>query len=62
MLGSWWLVGLIVGLLATIWVIYDVAKNQKDMRTSKKVLWILVAFLFGVIGGIAYYLVVKRKG
>ncbi|KPU63352.1 hypothetical protein EP1X_03150 [Thermococcus sp. EP1] len=62
MLGSWWLVGLIIGLLATVWVIYDVAKNQKDMRTSKKVLWILVAFLFGVIGAIAYYLIVKRKG
>ncbi|NJE25698.1 hypothetical protein E3E22_03485 [Thermococcus sp. MV5] len=62
MVSSWWLISLIIGLLATVWVIYDVAKNQKDMRTSKKVLWILVAFLFGVIGAIAYYLIVKRKG
>ncbi|USG99654.1 PLDc N-terminal domain-containing protein [Thermococcus argininiproducens] len=62
MLGSWWLISIIIGLLVTVWVIYDIVKNQKDMRTSKKVLWILVAFLFGVVGAIAYYLIVKRKG
>lgn len=60
MLGMWWTIGLVVGLLSLLWVVYDIAKNQKDMGTGRKVLWIIVALLFGLIGAAAYYIVEKR--
>ncbi|WP_283217997.1 MULTISPECIES: PLDc N-terminal domain-containing protein [Thermococcus] len=37
------------------------AKNQKDMGTGRKVLWIIVTLLFGLIGAAAYYIVEKRS-
>ncbi|WP_042699270.1 PLDc N-terminal domain-containing protein [Thermococcus sp. PK] len=60
MLGMWWTISLIIGLLSLLWVAYDIAKNQKDMGTGRKVLWIIVALLFGLIGAAAYYIVEKR--
>lgn len=53
------LVGLIA-LACAVWIIYDVAANQKKMSTGKKVLWIVLAILFSIITAIVYYFVVKR--
>ncbi|WP_087035314.1 PLDc N-terminal domain-containing protein [Thermococcus litoralis] len=60
MLGMWWTISLIIGLLSLLWVAYDIAKNQKEMSTGRKILWIIVALLFGLIGAAAYYIVEKR--
>jgi hypothetical protein len=53
------LVGLIA-LICAVWVIYDVAVNQKGMSTGMKVLWIVFAILFSIITAIVYYFV-KNK-
>lgn len=45
----------IVGLVALIWVIYDVLMNQKSMSTGEKVLWIILALLFSILTAIVYY-------
>jgi len=50
----------LIGLIALVWVIYDVLVNQKEMSTGEKVLWILIALILGLIGAIIYYFVVKR--
>lgn len=57
---GWLTVGAILGLLALLWVAYDIFKNQKAMSTSKKVLWIVVVLIFGFLGAGAYYIVEKR--
>ncbi len=51
----------LIGLIALVWVIYDVLVNQKEMSTGEKVLWILIALILGLIGAIIYYFVVKRS-
>lgn len=57
----WWLMaGVILGLLAFLWVVYDIFKNQKAMSAGKKALWIAVTLIFGLLGAGAYYLVEKR--
>jgi len=53
------LLGLIV-LACAVWVIYDVAANQKKMSSGKKVLWIILAVIFNILTAIIYYLVVKK--
>jgi hypothetical protein len=53
------LIGLIA-LACAIWVIYDVAANQKKMSSGKKVLWIILAIIFSILTAIIYYLTVKK--
>ncbi|ATU08835.1 PLDc N-terminal domain-containing protein [Methanohalophilus portucalensis] len=51
----------IVTLLATIWVIYDVFTNNRRLSTMMKIIWIVAALLFGVLGAIAYYFIGKKR-
>jgi len=48
-------------LFALVWVIYDVFTKQKKMPELEKVLWIVLAFLFTILGALVYYLVIKRS-
>ncbi|WP_340818441.1 PLDc N-terminal domain-containing protein [Methanolobus sp. WCC4] len=50
----------LIALASVIWVIYDVLTQNKGLDTVKKVLWILVALIFGVLGAIAYYFLGKK--
>jgi len=52
--------GLIV-LLSIIWVIYDLFTYNRAMSTLKKVLWIIVVLLLGILGVILYYLIGRRR-
>ncbi len=47
-------------LLALVWVIYDVTTKQTRMSSIEKVLWIVLTFLFTILGALVYYLIVKR--
>jgi prolipoprotein diacylglyceryltransferase len=58
MIGS--LIGL-VALVCAVWVIYDVAVNNKKLKQTSKILWIVFAVLFSIITAIVYYLVHKTK-
>ncbi|MBP2030431.1 hypothetical protein J2755_001365 [Methanohalophilus levihalophilus] len=51
--------GLIV-LASVLWVIYDVLTQNKGLSTLMKIVWILVALLFGVLGAIAYYFIGRK--
>lgn len=51
----------IVTLLATIWVIYDVFTNNRRLSTMMKIIWVVAALLFGVLGAIAYYFIGKKR-
>ncbi|TQD23604.1 hypothetical protein FKV42_13640 [Methanolobus vulcani] len=51
--------GLIV-LASFIWVVYDIFTNNKGLDPIKKALWIIVAFLFGILGAAAYYFLGKK--
>jgi hypothetical protein len=50
----------LIALACAVWVIYDVAANQKKMSTGKKVLWIILAIFFSILTAIIYYLAVKK--
>lgn len=62
MLGIWFMFWGLIGLIATIWVIYDVLTAQKKMPDIEKLIWVLVAFFLGIIGAVIYYLIVKKSG
>ncbi|QDA32089.1 hypothetical protein FH039_11460 [Thermococcus indicus] len=51
---------MVLQLLALVWVIYDVTTKQTKMSGVEKVLWIVLTFLFTILGALVYYLVVKR--
>ncbi|MBU1974490.1 MAG: PLDc N-terminal domain-containing protein [Nanoarchaeota archaeon] len=55
------MIGWLIGIVAMIWVIYDVATQQKKMKSAHKVLWILGAVFFNIIIAIIYYFVVYKK-
>ena len=58
--GMFWLLG-IIGLIAMVWVIYDIVTKQKRMPDVEKVIWILVVLFLGIIGVIIYYFIVKAS-
>ncbi|MGM0771779.1 MAG: PLDc N-terminal domain-containing protein [Halobacteriota archaeon] len=51
--------GLIV-LASVIWVIYDVVTQNQRLSGGMKVLWILSALIFGILGAIAYYFLGRK--
>ncbi len=51
----------IIALICAVLVIYDVVSNQKKMKDSHKVIWIILAIIFSIITAIVYYFLVKRK-
>lgn len=52
--------GLIV-LISVIWVLYDVLTQNKGLTTVMKIVWILAALIFGILGAIAYYFLGKKR-
>ena len=63
--GTVWALGMflmILQLLALVWVIYDVLTKQKRMPDVEKVIWIVLAFIFTILGALVYYILVKREG
>lgn len=57
MIESIW--GLLV-LLSVIWVIYDVVTQNQRLSGAMKVVWILVALVFGILGAAVYYFVGRK--
>ncbi|MBU0535929.1 MAG: PLD nuclease N-terminal domain-containing protein [Nanoarchaeota archaeon] len=55
MLGKIW--G-ILSLIAVIWVIIDILPRRKSVIT--KVLWIVIALVFNILGAIAYYFLGRK--
>ena len=50
----------LIGVIAMIWVIYDVWINQKGMDGLSKIIWTVCAIIFSVITAIVYYFMKKR--
>ena len=52
--------GLLV-LVSVVWVIYDVLMKNKGLSDIMKIVWIVVALIFGILGAVAYYLFGRKK-
>lgn len=50
-----------ISLICTIWVVYEVWAVNRSLSTGGKVLWTIVALMFGLIGAVAYYFIEKNK-
>ncbi|MBP1909129.1 PLD nuclease N-terminal domain-containing protein [Methanolobus bombayensis] len=50
----------LITLLSVIWVVYDVITQNRRLDPMKKILWIVVAMLFNILGAIAYYFLGKK--
>jgi len=51
----------IIALIATIWVIYDVLANNKNLSNGMKILWIVCALLFSIITAVIYFLLGRNS-
>lgn len=51
----------LIGVLAMVWVIYEIVTKQRSMNSTHKLIWILCAVFFNIITAIVYYFVVKKK-
>lgn len=51
----------ILGLVAAIWVIYDVFAKNKKLTTGLKIVWTVCAIFFSIVTAIVYYFVYKFK-
>jgi len=50
----------IVAILCAIWVIYDVLMNNKKLRQTEKLIWIVCAVFFSIITAIVYYFIGRK--
>ncbi|MDY6768815.1 MAG: SHOCT domain-containing protein [Candidatus Nanohaloarchaea archaeon] len=60
MLGAGFLA--LLGILLTVYVVYDVLVNQDEMQTAEKLIWIAVVVTFNIFGVIAYLVIVTSQG
>lgn len=51
----------IIAILCAVWVIYDVAVNNRRLSDGMKVLWIICAVLFSIITAVIYYLIGRNS-
>ena len=47
-------------LLGALWIIYDVWAKNGVSKDIKKIVWTILAVIFGFFSAIAYYLIEKR--
>lgn len=50
----------LIGIVAMVWVIYDVWANNKKANTTKKVIYTVFAIFFSIITAIVYYFLEKK--
>lgn len=50
----------LIGLIAAIWVIYDVWTQNHKLSETNKILWTIFALFFSIIAAVIYFLVHKR--
>jgi|GEM_PF-5751708 len=53
--GLFWL----IGLIAVIWAVIDIVKQNND--TGWKIIWLLISILLSIIGVVLYYLLSGRR-
>jgi uncharacterized RDD family membrane protein YckC len=51
----------LIALASVIWVIYDVMTLNKGLSDVKKIIWIVVALIFGILGAVLYYFLGRQK-
>lgn len=51
----------LIALVSFIWVLYDVLTRNKGLNDMMKIMWIVVALIFGVLGAILYYFIGRRR-
>jgi len=51
----------LIALASVIWVIYDVMTQNKGLSDIKKIIWIVVALIFGILGAVLYYFLGRKK-
>lgn len=51
----------LIALASAIWVIYDVMTQNKGLSDMKKIIWIVVALIFGILGAVLYYFLGRNK-
>jgi len=48
-------------LLSVVWVVYDVLMKNRSLSDIMKIVWIVVALIFGILGAAVYYLFGRKK-
>lgn len=51
----------LIALASVIWVIYDVMTQNKGLSDMKKIIWIVIALIFGILGAVLYYFLGRKK-
>ena len=51
----------VIAIICAVWVIYDVATNNRRLSDGMKVLWIVCAVLFNIVTAIVYYLIGRNS-
>lgn len=51
----------LVGIVAAVWVIYDVWTQNTRLSDTEKLVWTIGAIFFSVITAVIYYFTQKRQ-
>ena len=51
----------LIALASVIWVIYDVLTRNRSLSDIMKIIWILIALIFGILGAVLYYFIGRKK-
>jgi H+/Cl- antiporter ClcA len=60
-MGIFWVIAMVFALIGTIfwvWMLVDCANRSFKQKTK----WIVIIAVLNIIGAVAYYLIIKRKG
>lgn len=52
---------LIIGLICSVWVIYDLWTTQRHLSNREKLAWTIFAIAFSVITAAVYFTLVRKR-
>ena len=53
--------GILIGIIAAVWVIYDLWTKNKRLSDTEKLVWTIAAVAFSILTAIIYYFTQYRK-
>jgi hypothetical protein len=50
-----------LSIISFIWVLYDALTQNKSLNDMMKIMWIVIALIFGALGAVLYFFIGRKK-
>lgn len=51
----------LLSVISFIWVVYDALTQNRSLNDMMKIMWIVIALIFGTLGAVLYFFIGRKK-